>query len=78
MIEPRLELAQPEEQIEEDVRLYVTRKEIAKTYSLALRVTSRPVNWSRINRAILTRFQPSSLDWIKRQAWSGKCFEVTE
>lgn len=50
-----------------------TRKDIAKTYALALR-SSEDVHWSAVNSAIIKRWSVAALRWIKEQAWSGKCF----
>ena len=50
------------------------RKDVAKTYALAIR-SSEAVDWSRVNRAIIDRWSFHALNWIKEQAWSGKCFE---
>jgi len=52
-----------------------TRKDIAKTYALALR-SSEPTDWERVNRAIIERWSLSALGWIKTKAWSGKCYDA--
>ena len=49
------------------------RKTVAKTYALALRGSVEP-DWGAVNRAIIERWSVSALEWIKTQAWSGKCF----
>jgi hypothetical protein len=49
------------------------RKDIAKTYALALR-SSYPTDWAKVNSAIIERWSRSGLEWIKKQAWSGKAF----
>jgi hypothetical protein len=49
------------------------RKTVAKTYALAIR-SSEPTDWHTVNMAIIARWSMSALEWIKRQAWSGKCF----
>ena len=49
------------------------RRTVAKTYALALR-SSESTDWSAVNTAIITRWSVSGLEWIKRQAWSGRCF----
>jgi hypothetical protein len=53
-----------------------TRSDVARTYSLTLRSSeSATVDWRRVNDAILARWSRHALDWIKRQAHSGKCWE---
>lgn len=44
-----------------------TRKNVAKTYSYLLRQGHK--EWAAINRAIIKRWSPSALRWIKEQAW---------
>jgi hypothetical protein len=51
-----------------------TRKIVAKTYALAI-VSSVSTEWGVVNRAIVNRWSPSALEWIKDRAWSGKCFK---
>ena len=50
-----------------------TRKQVAQTYALAMR-SSETVDWAAVNAAIMARWSVSGLEWIKRQAHSGKCF----
>lgn len=52
-----------------------TRRDVAKTYALALR-SSEPTDWEKVNRAIIERWSLHALGWIKDQAWSGKCFDA--
>lgn len=49
------------------------RLDVAKTYALALR-SSWPTDWLKVNKAILARWSPHALVWIKEKAWSGKAF----
>jgi hypothetical protein len=49
------------------------RRDIAKTYALALR-SSEATDWKAVNAAIIARWSVSALNWIKEQAHSGKCF----
>jgi hypothetical protein len=51
-----------------------TRRDVAKTYALALR-SSEKTDWKVVNTAIIDRWSVSGLNWIKQQAHSGKCFE---
>jgi hypothetical protein len=53
------------------------RKDVAQTYALAIR-SSESVDWSKVNTAIINRWSPYALKWIKEQAWSGKCFAMDE
>ncbi len=54
-----------------------TRLSVAKTYAMALRSPEK-TDWPAVNRAILERWSLHALGWIKRLAYSGKCFEVTQ
>ena len=52
------------------------RRDIAQTYALALQSPeSATMNWGSVNRAIIARWSMAGLLWIKKQAWSGKCFK---
>lgn len=51
----------------------VRRKTVAMTYAFCLR-SSEDIDFSKVNRAIINRWSLSALDWIKKQAWSGRCF----
>ncbi len=50
-----------------------TRRDIAKTYALALQ-SSEKTDWAAVNAAIIARWSVSALKWIKEKAWSGKAF----
>lgn len=50
------------------------RKDIARTYALALR-SDHPCNFAKVNKAIIERWSVSGLNWIKTAAWSGSCFK---
>ena len=52
----------------------VKRRDIAKTYALALR-SSEETDWPKVNRAIIDRWSVSGLEYIKNLAWSGKCYD---
>lgn len=43
------------------------RIDVAQSYSIALRQGG--ADFARINKAILTRWKPSGLEWIKARAW---------
>jgi hypothetical protein len=54
------------------------RKDIAKTYRLAMQSSecqNNLIDWRKVNEAIVARWSFSALNWIKEQAWSGKCFQ---
>ena len=49
-----------------------TQPMVAKTYSLALRSEAAgqdTPDWTRINRAIITRWSMSGLERVKKMAW---------
>lgn len=53
-----------------------TRDSIASVYREGIRATLRRtpedfVDWPTVNAALLKRFKPSGLDYIKAQAWKG-------
>jgi hypothetical protein len=53
------------------------RRDVAKTYALAMRTEKagvEKVDWKAVNAAIIARWSVSGLNWIKTQAWSGKCW----
>ena len=47
----------------------ITRNSIAVTYSMAL-CSSEPTDWARVNAAIIERWSPSALTYIKERAWA--------
>ena len=48
------------------------RRDIAKTYWLAIRSSERDsINWAKVNQAIIARWSISALEWIKTQAWKA-------
>ena len=49
------------------------RNDVSQTYAWALRSTEN-IDWARINEAIIARWSLHALEWIKKRAWSGKCF----
>jgi hypothetical protein len=59
--------------LDEVARKEAKRLDIAKTYGLALR-SSYPTDWRAVNEAIINRWSMSALEWIKKQAWSGRAF----
>jgi hypothetical protein len=73
----RIELAGCERVLLEEIaEPQFKRRDVAKTYALALRSSERDrVDWGKVNRAIIARWSFHALNWIKEQAHSGKCFE---
>ena len=48
----------------------VTRRMVALTYAFAVCSSERAsIDWSRVNKAIIERWSPHALEWIKREAW---------
>ena len=69
-----LELACCTETLLDEIAQGAPRKAVAQTYRLAMQ-SSLPTDWKRVNEAIIARWSVSGLTWIKKHAWSGKCFE---
>jgi hypothetical protein len=56
--------------IDEWVRLFASRDELAQEYATLLR--TRPANWGgwpALNLAVVARWSESGLAYVKRQAW---------
>ena len=69
-----IELANCTQQLLEEIanpKMY--RLDVARTYALAIKSTE-DVDWYKANEAIVARWSPYALRWIKEKAWSGKCF----
>ena len=49
------------------------RNDVSQTYAWCLR-SSEPIDYAKINAAILARWSLHALQWIKERAWSGRCF----
>lgn len=49
----------------------MTRKHIAVTYRLAMQ-SSVKTDWAKVNKAIMERWSPSALKWIKEAAWGER------
>jgi hypothetical protein len=73
----RIELAFPEHLLLQEIAdPKFFRNDVAQTYALALRSSdANDVDWRKVNEAIIKRWSPYALTWIKERAWSGKCFE---
>lgn len=72
----KIELADVESVIENEIARGCTQRQIAQTYALGIR-SSWPTDWQRVNAAIVAKW-PKGLERIKKMAWSGKCFERKE
>jgi len=59
--------------LREIAMIEANQKDIAITYSLALKSTD-PTDWKKVNRVIINRWGKSGLERIKKIAWSGRCF----
>ena len=75
--EYKLELANCEATLLQEIAITeLKRKDIAKTYALAMRSSEcDSIDWAKVNQAIVKRWSIYALDYIKRLAWSGKCWE---
>lgn len=69
----RVELVNPERVILEEIKNpKMTRNSVALTYAFCLRQCQHgrgKINFNRVNQAILDRWKPSALDYIKARAW---------
>lgn len=45
------------------------RADVALTYAFGLR-QGDPIDWAKVNRAIVDRWSLSALKWIKEEAWA--------
>ena len=70
----KTEIACVEQVIENEIEQGLSRRQIAQTYAIALR-SSWPTDWKKVNRMIIDRWSAAGLEWIKKQAHSGKCFD---
>ncbi len=75
MKKQQFEIAYVEMVIENEIKLKLTQKQIAKTYALALQ-SSWPTDWTNINRMIINHWSMAGLKRVKELAWSGKCFSI--
>jgi hypothetical protein len=66
-------LADCQQTILNEIQAGATRKSVAMTYRLAMD-SGEAVDWPVVNSAIIARWSMSGLQWIKQQAWTGKCF----
>ena len=64
----RLELRNVEDVIEQEIGDGFTQRKVASTYALAL-ASSFPIDWHRINAAIMQRWSRPGLAAVKRRAW---------
>lgn len=75
----RVELCDCERVILAEIAEPSTRRvDVAKTYWFARRSREvNTINWPKIHQAILDRWSPHALKWIKEQAYTGKCWKDT-
>lgn len=72
----RFEMADCEKTLLAEIAGQSTRRDIAQTYALALRSSERDtIDWKKVNRAIIDKWCINALEYIKKLAHSGKCFE---
>ena len=48
---------------------HTKRKQVAITYAFCLMQSSEPIDWKKINAAIVARWSPSAREWIAKEAW---------
>lgn len=65
----RIELAHPQAVLMQEIAdERMKRADVALTYAMAM-VSSDPVEWPTVNRAIMDRWSMAGLKWIKTRAW---------
>ena len=72
-----IEMVECERALLEEIRdPKMKRRDVAKTYALTIKSSEfGDIDFDRVNRAIIERWSRSGLEWIKKQAWTGDCFE---
>lgn len=82
MAEFRIYMADCENQLLREIADPIfKRRDVAQTYALAIRAhqdNEEVIDWRKVNEAIVARWSPYALQWIKEQAWSGRCFGPRE
>lgn len=56
----------------QEIKVGVTRDDVALTYAFGLRDERGLVDWKKVNRAIIARWSISALQYIKQRAWARK------
>lgn len=52
------------------------RKNVSQTYRLCMESPEvESIDWEKVNHAIVERWSMAALQWIKKQAHSGRCFD---
>lgn len=65
----RVELVDPEGVLLEEIAdKRLKREDVALSYAFAIRQGEK-LDWRKINEAIIERWSPSALKWIKTRAW---------
>ena len=72
----RVEIADVEGVIGNEIKQGLNQKQIAQTYALGLR-SSWPTDWAKVNKMIVDRWSVAGLERIKKMAWSGSCFPAS-
>ena len=72
----RVEIADVEGVIGNEIKQGLNQKQIAQTYALGLR-SSWPTDWAKVNKMIVDRWSAAGLERIKKMAWSGSCFPAS-
>jgi hypothetical protein len=71
----KIEMADCENQLLREIAdKQFKRRDVAQTYWYAMN-SSEKTDWAKVNAAIIERWSKSGLEWIKKQAWTKKCFE---
>jgi hypothetical protein len=53
-----------------------TRRQVSQLYAMSLRSSERPtIDWAKVNAAIMAKWSRNALEWIKTNAWNGKCWD---
>ncbi len=63
-----IEIMIPEWVVENEIEQGLSPTDVAQTYALALR-KSDPVDWTRLNTAIIDKWGEKKLIWVKGRAW---------
>ena len=65
----RVELGNPEGVLLEEIAdKRLKREDVAMSYAFAIRQEAQ-LDWPKVNKAIIDRWGPPALKWIKSRAW---------
>ena len=66
----RIKLADPQGHLLREIAdPAMKRRDIAMSYRMAATWQPDEVDWPAVNTAIISRWSPAGLDWIKKEAW---------